>query len=48
MVMNVERVHDPLWMHKPEPDKTDLQKKTEEAAAMNDSAMNALREVRRI
>lgn len=44
MVMNVERVQDPMWMHKPEPEKTELQKKTEEAAALNDSAMNALRE----
>jgi len=44
MVMNVERVQDPLWMQKPEPEKTALQKKTEEAAALNDSAMNALRE----
>ena len=44
MVMNVERVQDPLWMQKPEPEKTPLQKKTEEAAALNDSAMNALRE----
>lgn len=43
MVMNVERVSDPHWMHKPEPEKTLLQKRTEEAAAMNDSAMNAMR-----
>ena len=44
MVLNVERVQDPMWMHKPEPEKTPVQKRTEEAAALNDSAMNALRE----
>jgi tetratricopeptide (TPR) repeat protein len=44
MVLNVERVQDPHWMHKPEPERTSLQKRTEEAAALNDSAMNAIRE----
>lgn len=44
MVLNVERVQDPNWMHKAEPEKTPLQQRTEKAAAMNDSVMNALRE----
>ncbi len=44
MVLNVERVNDPLWMHKPEPEKTPLQKRAEEAQGKNDEAMNALRE----
>lgn len=44
MVMNVERVQDPLWMHKGEPEKTPLQRRTEEAAAQNDAAMSARRE----
>jgi len=25
MVMNVERVNDPFWMHKPPPEKSELQ-----------------------
>eukprot|EP00966_Prymnesium_polylepis_P096588 2237740-Prymnesium_polylepis.2 len=39
MVLNVERVSDPNWMHKPEPEKTPLQKRTEGAAALNDTKM---------
>jgi hypothetical protein len=31
MVLNVERVNDPNWMHKAEPEKTDLQKRAEAA-----------------
>ena len=44
MVMNVERVNDPLWMHKPEPPKTDLQKKAEDAQGNIDQAMSSLRD----
>lgn len=44
MVLNVERVNDPLWMHKPEPEKTPIQKRAEAAQGKNDEAMNALRE----
>ena len=39
MVLNVERVNDPLWMHKPEPPKTELQKRAEAAQEKNDEAM---------
>ena len=44
MVMNVERVNDPLWMHKPEPPKSEIQLRAEEAQALNDKEMNQLRE----
>ena len=44
MVLNVERVNDPLWMHKAHPEKTALQKRAEEAQSKNDAAMSSLRE----
>ena len=44
MVLNVERVNDPLWMHKPEPPKTDLQKNAEAAQETVDTARNEIRE----
>ena len=44
MVLNVERVNDPMWMHKAEPEKTELQKRAEEAQGNIDEAMNSLRE----
>ena len=44
MVLNVERVNDPMWMHKPEPEKTELQRRAEAAQEKNDAAMNALRD----
>ena len=44
MVLNVERVNDPHWMHKPAPEKTELQKRAEAAQAKNDEAMTGLRE----
>ena len=44
MVQNVERVNDPLWMHKPAPDKSDVMKRAEEAQELNDKEMGALRE----
>eukprot|EP00316_Scyphosphaera_apsteinii_P022876 CAMPEP_0119341952 /NCGR_PEP_ID=MMETSP1333-20130426/103705_1 /TAXON_ID=418940 /ORGANISM="Scyphosphaera apsteinii, Strain RCC1455" /LENGTH=1126 /DNA_ID=CAMNT_0007354061 /DNA_START=48 /DNA_END=3428 /DNA_ORIENTATION=+ len=44
MVMNVERVQDPNWMHKPAPEKTELEKRTEEAQALTEKEMGALRE----
>lgn len=44
MISNVERVNDPLWMHKPEPPKSEIQVRAEEAQALNDREMNHLRE----
>jgi len=44
MVMNVERVNDPFWMHKPEPPKSIVQQRAEEAQALNDKEMNHMRE----
>ena len=40
MVLNVERVNDPMWMHKPPPEKTELEKRAEEARAAH-AAMHA-------
>ncbi|EOD13232.1 hypothetical protein EMIHUDRAFT_119940 [Emiliania huxleyi CCMP1516] len=44
MVMNVERVSDPLWMHKPEPPKSEVQKRAEDAQAEHEREMSHLRE----
>ena len=44
MVMNVERVQDPHWMQKPDPEKTELQQRAEAAQGNVDTAMGALRE----
>ena len=44
MVMNVERVNDPLWMHKPAPPKTELQARAEEAQDKSSAAVSALQE----
>lgn len=44
MVLNVERVNDPLWMHKPEPPKTELQQRAEAAQGEVDKSMSAMRE----
>ena len=44
MVMNVERVNDPMWMHKPAPPKTDLQIRTDEAQDKSSASIAALRE----
>jgi tetratricopeptide (TPR) repeat protein len=44
MVLNVERVNDPNWMQKPEPEKTELQKRAEAAQEVNEASMSSLRE----
>ena len=44
MVLNVERVNDPNWMHKPEPEKTDLQKRAEAAQEVHESNTASLRQ----
>ena len=48
MCLNVERVNDPLWMHKPPPEKTPLQARAEEAAARSDGALGARRQQMRM
>ena len=40
--MNVERVNDPLWMHKPPPEKSELQVRTDEAQDKSAAAVTAM------
>ena len=42
MVMNVERVNDPLWMHKPPPPKSEVQQRAEEAQEKSTAAVTAV------
>ena len=40
--MNVERVNDPLWMHKPPPEKSEVQVRADEAQDKSAAAVTAM------